>query len=281
MNTVQFDVNKSMTIKGVNLYIDYTNSRLKILDYSNISEKIIKEIGDFAAAENLGKIILNCRINDIRLFREYGFVIEGSIPGFFKGEDGYCISCFVNSNRGISRNKQAEDEILYKCVASESSFVPGTDRDVVIRGAVENDIPKMIALFSKVFKTYPSPVFNSEYIKSIMNRNIIFKVAEQEGKIISIASADMDIVHLNAEMTDCATYPEYRGRGLLSNLIYHLEADLKIKGFYTLYSLCRAIEPGINKALCKLDYKYTGTLVNNCDICGGFEDMNIWVKRLK
>ncbi|HCP15639.1 MAG TPA: putative beta-lysine N-acetyltransferase, partial [Peptococcaceae bacterium] len=29
-----------------------------------------------------------------------------------------------------------------------------------------------------------------------------------------------------------------------------------------------------------MHYEYSGRLVNNCDICGGFEDMNIWVKRL-
>ena len=51
--------------------------------------------------------------------------------------------------------------------------------------------------------------------------------------------------------------------------------------FKILYSLSRAINPSINKVLANLDYKYCGRLVNNCHICGDFEDMNIWVKKLK
>lgn len=169
----------------------------------------------------------------------------------------------------------------HNCKRSGGFFTPGIDKDIAIRDATEKDIPQMTTLFSEVFKTYPSPVFDTDYLKNVMQGKTLFKVAVQDGKIISIASAEMDFLNLNAEMTDCATYPEYRGKGLLTNLMYHLENDLRNKGFIALYSLCRAIEPGINKALHKLDYKYTGRLVNNCNICGGFEDMNIWVKVLE
>jgi beta-lysine N6-acetyltransferase len=67
----------------------------------------------------------------------------------------------------------------------------------------------------------------------------------------------------------------------LQNIIYSLEEDLKEKGFYIAYSLVRAVNPGINKALSKLEYEYGGRLINNCHICGGFEDMNVWVKKLE
>jgi putative beta-lysine N-acetyltransferase len=90
----------------------------------------------------------------------------------------------------------------------------------------------------------------------------------------------MDIENLNAEMTDCATYPEYRGKGILSNIINELELELKNRNFITLYSLSRAINIGINMVLCKHEYKYSGRLLKNCNICGAFEDMNIWTKRI-
>jgi len=113
-----------------------------------------------------------------------------------------------------------------------------------------------------------------------MDARIHFKAAFDNGKLVSIASADMDRKNLNAEITDCATYPQYRGRGLLSRLIKAIEEDLKNIGFYSVYSLSRAVNPGINISLSKLDYDYTGRLINNCNICGGFEDMNIWCKKL-
>ena len=54
----------------------------------------------------------------------------------------------------------------------------------------------------------------------------------------------------------------------VANIIYSLELDLKKKGFITLYSLSRAINPGVNVVLSKHNYKFTDRLVNNCNICG-------------
>lgn len=281
MNALSFDGNKNISFKGVNLYVDYVNSRLKILDYTCISENILGEITDYTANEKLGKILSICRIGVLKPFRESGFVVEGTIPGYFKGEDAYCVSYYLDTNRQISKQEQVENNILHDCVSSPGSFISGIDENIFIRDANIKDIPQMITLFKEVFKTYPSPIFSASYLENILNTKTLFKVVDIEGKIISIASAEMDTLNLNAEITDCATYPGYRGKGLLTNLMYQLERTLKEKGFYTLYSLCRAIEPGINKALSKLQYRYTGRLINNCNICGGFEDMNIWIKRLK
>lgn len=66
----------------------------------------------------------------------------------------------------------------------------------------------MVKLFSTVFSTYPSPVYDEEFLKETMNEKVLYKVAVYDGKIIGIASADMDKENLNAEITDCATYLE-------------------------------------------------------------------------
>jgi beta-lysine N6-acetyltransferase len=67
----------------------------------------------------------------------------------------------------------------------------------------------------------------------------------------------------------------------LSSLIFSLENELKQEGFYTLYSLSRAVNVGINMVLSKHGYNYTGRLIDNCNISRGYEDMNIWVKEIK
>lgn len=209
-------------------------------------------------------------------FIRNGFIIEGIINGFFRGEDAFCISCFIDSQRQASPLSREADSILCQCMNHSERL----SHQYIIRPANVKDIPKMIKLFSTVFETYPSPVFSREYLEKAMSEQVLFKVAEEDGKIISIASADMDKYNLNAEITDCATYPEYRGKGLLASLITSLETDLMGKGFRTAYSLARSINLGINKALSSLGYKYGGRLLNNCHICGGFEDMNIWSKKL-
>lgn len=276
---VEFSDNTSKMFEGVELYLDYTNSRLKILRCQSLSPELLIKILDFAKEKRFGKVLSNCRIKDLKHFKDAGFSVEGLINAYFRGEDAFCVSFFIDEKRASSWRKEEEDKILKMCFERGRFSVPEKlDRKYKMRNCVENDIPQMVKLFRAVFKTYPSPVFSTEYLKSVMNSKILFKAVFEGERMISMASADMDMENLNAEITDCATYPAYRGQGLLSYLIYELETDLRDRGFYTLYSLSRAINTGINMSLRKQGYNYGGRLVNNCNICGGFEDMNIWVK---
>jgi putative beta-lysine N-acetyltransferase len=281
MNTAQIDhQNHYAVIRGIRIFADYTNQRLKIPDCQFSSVDVIKDIIDYSRSQKLGKIISFCRIGQLKSYKACGFVTEGIISGYFNGEDAYCVSCFLDKQRQYSPRREEEDAVLRQFVKESGKFVPREKQAYIIRDADVSDIPQMINLFSTVFETYPSPVFSIEYLKRVMNDQVLFKVAVDGGKIVSIASADMNKKELNAEITDCATYPEYRGRGMLCSLILSLEAELRERGFVTAYSLSRAVNPGINKALSRMQYKYNGRLVNNCHICGGFEDMNIWVKNL-
>lgn len=262
-------------------FVDLTNKRLKILDLNAISLQSLKRIIHFASKLHLGKIICNSNKESLESFVSAGFAIEGRINGYFKGEDAFCMSYYINSDRNICSNFTQKDLLVKQCLSLQNSYVYNENNQVYqIRTATENDIPEMIKLFSTVFLTYPTPIYNQEYLKEAMNNKILYKVAVYDEKIVSIASADMDKENLNAEITDCATSPAYRGKGILANIIYSLECDLKDKGFLTLYSLCRAINPSINFVLSKHNYNFTGRMVNNCNICGTFEDMNIWVKNI-
>ena len=114
-----------------------------------------------------------------------------------------------------------------------------------------------------------------------MERNVLYRAVKDEtGRIVSAASAEVDDKHSNAELTDCATEPEQRGKGLMFHILSALEADLRERGIMTAYSLARARSVGMNRVFHRLRHEYSGRLVNNCDIYGQFEDMNIWVKRL-
>jgi hypothetical protein len=44
------------------------------------------------------------------------------------------------------------------------------------------------------------------YVEKMMDEDVLFKVAEIDGVLASVASADMNRKLLNAEITDCATH---------------------------------------------------------------------------
>lgn len=268
-------------IDHTKIYVDYTNKRVKIIDLENISVQNIKRIIHFSSKQHLGKIICNSNLKCFEIFIEAGFHSEGKINGYFEGKDAFCMSYFINSDRKICNNFTKKELLVKQCLDVKDTFIyGGKNSTYCIRNATENDIEEMVKLFSTVFSTYPSPVYDEEFLKETMKKKVLYKVAIYDGKIIGVASADMDKENLNAEITDCATYQDYRGKGILSNIIYSLELDLNKRGFITLYSLSRAINPSINFVLSKHNYKFAGRLVNNCNICGTFEDMNIWVKNI-
>ena len=55
---------------------------------------------------------------------------------------------------------------------------------------------------------------------------------------------------------------------------------MRQKNMRTAYTIARAISPGMNITFAKAGYKFSGTLINNTNISGGIESMNVWYKSL-
>jgi putative beta-lysine N-acetyltransferase len=81
-------------------------------------------------------------------------------------------------------------------------------------------------------------------------------------------------------MTDFATLPEYRSKGLASFLLMKMEEEMRRRGIITAYTIARAESYGMNIVFSKHGYAYAGTLVKNTNISKGIESMNVWYKAL-
>ncbi len=69
------------------------------------------------------------------------------------------------------------------------------------------------------------------YLLKTMDSNVLYFLVEKQGKIVSLASAEMDLENKSAEITDCLTFPSERGKGLIKELITALEKELSDRGF--------------------------------------------------
>lgn len=277
---LDFEIN----VKGcrMRVFFDYYNRRLKILDYkvsdfSTMTERLVW----LARHNNFDKIFVKARKRDFQQFLSHGYVMEGVLRYYFNGEDAYILSRFSSRARAVSKNlldeAQMVEDLIYH---TEKKEVAKLDSAVKIITASYEHIPQLAFIYRNIFETYPSPLKNPDYIKSAMDRNCLYKLAILNGEAIAAASAEINEKHSNAEMTDCATIPQARGKGLMQHLLLALEKDLKRTGVKTSFTLCRATSMSMNKVFFRLDYEYSGRLINNCDIFGSFEDMNIWVKKL-
>lgn len=113
-----------------------------------------------------------------------------------------------------------------------------------------------------------------------MNENVIYFGLWRQSKIVALSSAEMDIESSNAEMTDFATLPGYRGKGLAAFLLQQMESEMRKRHIKTAYTIARALSFGMNITFAKMGYRYSGTLINNTNISGRFESMNVWYKSL-
>lgn len=266
---------------SVRVFIDLINKRIKVEEYEAKDYDALCRYLEYIAGENdLSKIIMVARDSDWKQFFVRNYLVEALHPTLLMGEPGIHLAKFLTNERKTSALWQQEEIILEKALQVSPEIKP-LPQGCEIRTAGLKDIDSMMPLYSQVFETYPSNLTDPAYIgKLITTGCAVFKIIVLKGKVISAASIYIDNTTLSAELTDCATFPEYRGQGLISHLIQLLEEEAKKLGIITLYSIARACSVGMNGAFHRHDFEYCGRFIKNCDICGKFEDMNLWSKRI-
>lgn len=265
------------------VFFDYYSKRLKVMDYDATDYRaMIHRLNWLARANHFDKIFFKATKDDWQTFLTFGYVLEGILRYYFRGEDAYVLSKFTTVDRISSPDLIEESEIIEQLMAGARDYSPPMlPKGYKIEEATPAHIPKLVNLYRRVFETYPSPLTHPDYIMQTMERNVLYRVVLNErGDIVSGASAEIDHKHSNAELTDCATRNAQRGNGLMFHILRQIEDDLRQKGIMTAYTLARAKSVGMNRVFYRLGYEFCGRLVNNCDIYGHYEDMNIWVRRL-
>lgn len=276
-------VRKQITGPGYDaeILVDNINQRIKIINYQGSSLTCLTDrLESLARESKIGKIIFICPEEYRDQAEQSKFILEGEIPGYFKGKTALCYSFYTDKMRAKSVFIDQEDQIIQK-VTSDNDFDQGGIELPVgyqIREVKETEVDKLVSLYREVFISYPSPLLEPGYVRQVMKENVFFLAVYKDEELISAGSAEIDFKNSNAEITDLATYKKVRGMGLATVIITALEKEMQRRKLESLYSLARAGIPGVNRVFCKLGYQYRGRMINNCHIGGRYEDMNLWVK---
>jgi len=215
------------------------------------------------------------------LFNADGYIMEAHIPRFYNGKVGVSfMSKFLNSDRllGIEREKLAElSNLIHEIDPDEEQTDKGKEDILEMEPAHAEEIS---AVYREVFKSYPFPIHDPGYIEKTMNENIRYFGVRDGSKLIALSSAEMDREAQNSEMTDFATLPEARGRKLSRRLLAHMEEIMAGEGIRTLYTIARLNSIPMNKTFLGSGYSFSGTLINNTNIAGNIESMNVLYKHI-
>jgi beta-lysine N6-acetyltransferase len=214
-------------------------------------------------------------------FLERGYREEARIPGYFNGEtDALLLGWFADPDRAIDRD-EAQTQAVLDAARAATPLAPKPGAALFdVRPLAPADCPALANLYRATFPSYPFPITDPAYLEQTMASHIAYFGAFDGPLLVAAASAECDLSACAAEMTDFATAPECRGKGLARHLLACMAAAIAPRGIRTAYTIARANSFGMNIAFARAAYRHGGILVNNTGIGGGIESMNVWHKTL-
>lgn len=248
-------------------------------DLPNIISKLLKLSDKY----NYGKIFCKIPLWAETAFKQAEFIEEARIPQFYNGQTTVCFySHFLDKNRSeLSLDEKQEIAENLKLADEQKNNSNKKGADILnIYALDEASIEPLSALYQEVFPSYPFPIQDPQYILQIIKTHVDYFGICEGKTLVAASSAEKDLNGKNVEMTDFATKLSYRCHGYAGKLLAYMESAMKRKNMKCLYTIARAKSAGINIIFAKQGYLYGGTLVNNTQISGKIESMNIWYKIL-
>ncbi len=271
------------TLKGAKIQFGPKNDRIYLMKLgdSDVTE-LLPALDELAKEHQFGKIFAKIPASNEPAFLNAGYQSEARVPNFYQGKvDGVFLGKYFKPKRAIVENNEALESILTLAQGREKSI--GTielSEGFEFHFAQAEDAETISEIYKEVFASYPFPIHDPAYLRKTMQEDVVYFSIWHEGQMIAVSSAEMDLENGNVEMTDFATLESWRGHRFGVFLLDRMEQEMKNRGIKTAYTIARAISPGMNITFAKLGYHYGGRLINNTQISGGLESMNIWCKPL-
>jgi len=273
----------SLDLPSGGALLDCRNARLKLYGVSAAM------VSDFARGlktaagsdDAVTKVIVYATPGEDDGWSALGLAREATIRGFHADHrDAHLWSGFFSEERAADP-RHDEHERTIQDAQARGRREPKAPDGYRFGCAEASDAEELAALLQLVFTDYPSSLAPDHLRRLVSTEASFFVTArDQEGTLVATMSAEIDKEHGAAEMTDCATRPDHRGRGLMPYMMERLEREVPLKfGITDLYTIARADPLAINAVFARQGYDYTGRLVNNCRMPNGWESMNVWCKQ--
>lgn len=268
------------------------NDRVYLMDAADADlPGLLVEIEELADRHGYGKIFAKVRAGWQEEFIRRGYRVEAEAPGLYPAgpsgagrENGLFMGKFLDPGRTEPGSREEAIAAVIAFARSKAAQGPAAPRRPLadhyrLRPCGPEDCPAMAALLARTFASYPFPVSDPAFLRRSMD-SVLYYGSWQGERLAAVASAELAPAKQHAEMTDFATAPEDQGRGLAAHLLAGLETAAAALGIRVAYTIARAESAAINITFARAGYAFNGTLVNNTQICGRLESMNVWSKSL-
>jgi putative beta-lysine N-acetyltransferase len=237
-------------------------------------DALARRLLEVADRQDRGRVVVMANAEISAGLRAEGFRCEATIQDFYGGEE----DCFVmGAWPDTSRRALADEERVSHVMEILEQVPHDTTRALTETARADiDDAPEIARLIGDTFDQYPTPSHDPGYIAADIAKGTPYRVVRQGGEVVACASASLVEGAGAAELTDCATRPSSRGKGLMQSLLAGLLDDLEGLEFSTAFTMARANQAGMNIVFKRLGFDYNGTMAQSCRIGRGIEDMNVW-----
>jgi len=250
--------------------------------------KILDDMEELAQVEDYGKIIAKGRRRDAQAFQEHGYEVEAVVPQMFgPDQDGVFLGKYLTEARALDQSKGLARAVLEK--AGQESVPPGElssspppdlPPGFSVREGEPRDVQDLARCYDSVFESYPFPIDDPDHLLMEMDGGTAFFPVWEKGTLVAASSMEDGGAPGAVEMTDFATLPSHRGQGLATHLLDLMDRTARAHGHRVAYTIARAVSFGMNITFSRCGYAFGGTLINNTQIGGAIESMNVWHKLL-
>jgi putative beta-lysine N-acetyltransferase len=252
--------------------------------------EILDDLEALAARNGYGKLVAKARESDFGAFMSRGYKVEARIPKFFEeDESGLLVGRYLDSERAKEEHPEKVAEVLMTAQLERTlSGLKGEpepagydgDPTLEIQEARTEDAEAIAECYNTVFVSYPFPIHDPGHIREALAEGTRFFTVRDGGALVAASAMEPGGAPGTVEMTDFATLPSHRGRGLATKLLGIMDRHATESGVRVAYTIARALSFGMNITFARRAYHYAGTLINNTQIAGSIESMNVWYKAL-
>jgi len=268
--------------EGAEIQHGPNNNRTYLMNLGNADPVgVVKYLHELCVQNSYSKAFAKVPSVKAVCFLAAGWNIEAMVPGLFDGVlDGLFLGRYYDPAR--REVEPGHFEALCSMMNSLSPQAPQPlPESLHTRGCTPEDTLKMSVLYSEVFERYPFPIHEADYLSSTMDAQVEYFGVWEGENLVALSSAEKNLEHSYAEMTDFAVSPDYRGLGLGLLLLSQMDTAMYTQGIKTVYTIARMRSKGMNATFLKAGYHYTGTLIRNTFISEGLESMNVYYKKLQ
>jgi putative beta-lysine N-acetyltransferase len=272
-------------------------------------ELVLNGAAALAARHGYGKIIVKARASDFGELTRRGYVVEAVVPQFHEHREAVLFAGkFLEKARSADPRAPRVGEVLEAARAARMEALAGIGpaeepvgpvdipplpeamsdgapapkaEGLEVRPARSEDIGELARCYAEVFDSYPFPIHDPSHLRAEQERGTRYFGVWENGRLVAASAMEPGGAPSAVEMTDFATLPSHRKRGMATHLLGVMDSLAREAGLRVAYTIARACSYGMNITFGRRGYRYAGTLVNNTQIAGAIESMNVWYKLLE